>query len=505
MDFLFFSSVMGIMLLTIVMSYNILPDWVEVIFKVPKFYLLPHIKKCHGLYSFNYTKGVGQTDGEGVKRNWSWLNLAARSISVMGPGAHEDTIDNLCNSLLRKMVLAIPQATVHSRAFHLFSAGLREGHKEDLEKSEKLVRDREMDNEDSKNLYDYAEVEVTTMADVLAWIAMEEHARVSQDGTSGLVVKLGPFLIAGIEIQESQQLYARIVYLDHSADASVCQPEATQHQRRSQSICHHHYRLASDNWSQEDTLCNAQVDEALSAACYHMAQSVLFSLWGPGSWENKLQVLRQQDISGMNKRALNNEEKEENRKAGVLAGLVEDTDGKDVNAYSDPVELTVLFNLEIGEGCHMLSWIWYTESIKDADVGSDGSLHEDIHIEWTKARTRVDHWRKELILLKEEMRQVLKFCEWKASGWDQRVNCDWDVALALIEGLQAYPLAQAGQERAWERAWHDTWVAIHERAKIVMCNHIVDVMELLPLEVELEGDEQGVKDGYDTFDEEDFE
>jgi hypothetical protein len=42
------------------------------------------------------------------------------------------------------------------------------------------------------------------MADVLARIATEEHARLSWDGTSALVVKPGPFLIAGIEIQVSQ-------------------------------------------------------------------------------------------------------------------------------------------------------------------------------------------------------------------------------------------------------------------------------------------------------------
>jgi hypothetical protein len=116
MDFLFFSSLIGIALLTIVASYDIacqwgrnfwkrakmmpanlqLPDWTEIIFKVPKFHLPPHIKKCHGPYSFNYTKGVGRTDGEGVERNWSWLNSAAKSISVMGPGAREDTIDDLC-------------------------------------------------------------------------------------------------------------------------------------------------------------------------------------------------------------------------------------------------------------------------------------------------------------------------------------------------------------------------------------------------------------------------
>lgn len=117
MDYLFFSGLIGITLLTVLASYSIacqwscnfwkrtkkmpeelqLPDWVEIIFKVPKFHLPPMSRNAMAHpYSFNYTKGVGRTNGEGVERNWSWLNGAARSVSVMGPGAQEDTIDNLC-------------------------------------------------------------------------------------------------------------------------------------------------------------------------------------------------------------------------------------------------------------------------------------------------------------------------------------------------------------------------------------------------------------------------
>jgi hypothetical protein len=48
---------------------------------------------------------------------------------------------------------------IHSRVFLSFTEGLREGHKEDLCKWEKMVRDWEADNEASENPYDYAEVE----------------------------------------------------------------------------------------------------------------------------------------------------------------------------------------------------------------------------------------------------------------------------------------------------------------------------------------------------------
>jgi hypothetical protein len=130
-------------------------------------------------------------------------------------------------------------------------------------------------------------------------------------------------------------------------------------------------------WTKSRELLDSIEDRIRSAAVrYRAARGALFSLRGPGSWENKLQVLKQEDIRGMNERALNDEEKEENRKARLLAGLSEEADGHDIDAYGDPVEPTVLFNLETGEGRRTLSWIWYTGSIKDSDIGMDGSLHE---------------------------------------------------------------------------------------------------------------------------------
>jgi hypothetical protein len=119
------------------------------------------------------------------------------------------------------MVLAIPEAMIHSCAFSSFTAGLQEGHEKDLVKWKKMVREWEMDNEENPNPYDYVDVEgvsvplatllkvlirtsAKTMTDVLAQIAEEEHQRFVRDGASALTVKPGPFLIEGISIQTTQ-------------------------------------------------------------------------------------------------------------------------------------------------------------------------------------------------------------------------------------------------------------------------------------------------------------
>jgi len=117
MDFIFLSSIALTLLKKVIISYDIGCQWMlnflvrmanmpyhlriprslELQFKVPKFHLPAHVSKCWAPFSFNFTKGVGRTDGEGVERNWSWLNGIARCVSMMGPGGRSDTLDDFCN------------------------------------------------------------------------------------------------------------------------------------------------------------------------------------------------------------------------------------------------------------------------------------------------------------------------------------------------------------------------------------------------------------------------
>lgn len=119
MDYLFLSSIFDTGLTNIIASYDIACQWgknfshragdacvpphlrpsskTDMAFLVPKFHLEAHTTKCQAPFSFNYAVGVGRTDGEGVERNWSTLNGIASSVSVMGPGARWDTIDDFCN------------------------------------------------------------------------------------------------------------------------------------------------------------------------------------------------------------------------------------------------------------------------------------------------------------------------------------------------------------------------------------------------------------------------
>ncbi|VDC03138.1 unnamed protein product [Peniophora sp. CBMAI 1063] len=65
---------------------------------VPKFHIFAHVLRCFVRYNYSFTRGVGQTDGEGCERIWAGANPAATSLRELGPGSMRDTMDSMCSS-----------------------------------------------------------------------------------------------------------------------------------------------------------------------------------------------------------------------------------------------------------------------------------------------------------------------------------------------------------------------------------------------------------------------
>jgi len=119
MDYLCLSALVGVLVTSVVISYDIACQWftnfwhrveaestppllkprpsLQIRALVPKFHLESHNPKCHAAFSFNYDPDVARTDGEGVERNWSVMNGIASAVSMMGAGGRWDTIDDFCN------------------------------------------------------------------------------------------------------------------------------------------------------------------------------------------------------------------------------------------------------------------------------------------------------------------------------------------------------------------------------------------------------------------------
>ena len=117
MDYLFTSSVTGVGLRLLTVSYDVGCQWFTNFWRrmpllpaplhlsfsmsgvralVPKFHLQSHEERCHSRFSFNFSRGVGRTDGEGVERNWDYLNGHGPSTAEMMPGHRWETLDDCC-------------------------------------------------------------------------------------------------------------------------------------------------------------------------------------------------------------------------------------------------------------------------------------------------------------------------------------------------------------------------------------------------------------------------
>ncbi|KAF9508994.1 hypothetical protein BS47DRAFT_1282474, partial [Hydnum rufescens UP504] len=114
-DYINFSGLQSCGLCEILLSYNIFCQWakkqeahhdllpvalwldpqITLLGVVPKFHLPAHKDICHMKYLLNLRPGCGQTDGEGIERDWSNINPTAMSMKEMGEGSRHDTIDDL--------------------------------------------------------------------------------------------------------------------------------------------------------------------------------------------------------------------------------------------------------------------------------------------------------------------------------------------------------------------------------------------------------------------------
>lgn len=83
----------------------------HIIFLVPKFHLPAHIASCRTNFSFNYTKGVGRTDGEAPERGWAEINPLAPSTKEMGPGFRRDTLDGHFGDFNWRKVIGLGKST----------------------------------------------------------------------------------------------------------------------------------------------------------------------------------------------------------------------------------------------------------------------------------------------------------------------------------------------------------------------------------------------------------
>ncbi|KAJ7576306.1 hypothetical protein C8J56DRAFT_800426, partial [Mycena floridula] len=81
-----------------------------------------------------------------------------------------------------------------------------------------------------------------------------------------------------------------------------------------------------------------------------------------------------------------------------------------------------------------------------------------VRVEWAKAQVRKERWSEEVLILKEEMRHVIRFLLWQEKEWNRRGERDDDDAdVALASGLGAYTSRQADFAASTRCCFEDLW------------------------------------------------
>ncbi|KAJ7488452.1 hypothetical protein B0H11DRAFT_1912943 [Mycena galericulata] len=91
----------------------------------------------------------------------------------------------------------------------------------------------------------------------------------------------------------------------------------------------------------------------------------------------------------------------------------------------------------------VLSWIRTAHSPIDME---EQELHESLRVEWSRAKACRSRWVEEVELLREEMCRVLRYLEWQAAFWEDRIRITEardDVAVPMRQGMAAYAAKQA--------------------------------------------------------------
>ncbi|KAJ7836106.1 hypothetical protein B0H14DRAFT_3705441 [Mycena olivaceomarginata] len=92
-----------------------------------------------------------------------------------------------------------------------------------------------------------------------------------------------------------------------------------------------------------------------------------------------------------------------------------------------------------GTSKRVMSWIWTSPGALEKE---EERLHDSIRVEWARAHARKTRWSEEVMLLREEMRRVLRYLDWQAAWWRERAELRMDWAPAVAAGACAYALKQ---------------------------------------------------------------
>ncbi len=130
MDYLVFSTILGVVIAALLFSYDIACQWSkkffrrmeenfppemhidrskveEIRFAIPKKHYRVHGGEPHSRWCLNFIRWVGRTYGEGIESHWSHMNPLALSTREMGLGMRHEVYNDHWGAWNWKKILAM--------------------------------------------------------------------------------------------------------------------------------------------------------------------------------------------------------------------------------------------------------------------------------------------------------------------------------------------------------------------------------------------------------------
>ncbi|KAJ7581288.1 hypothetical protein C8J56DRAFT_793853 [Mycena floridula] len=471
---------------------------------VPKFHLPAHVQSCWQSFNFNYTRWTGRSD-EAVERGWSWLNRLGRSIKEMGPGSWQDTIEDhigfhnwqkvtgMGESLLRKLHQAVPRAQAAAVELAETELGILP---ETLHQWKKEVKVYEEDNTTPNP---YAPRARPPTMEAVQLTLLEEEAESLQNDLGLVCSDISPssMIKMGLDFEEQQEEATALGPHATAQQRGLVQGRANSLQRKIVSWFNVQVLyipganlLRTHDQEQKGAMDNKMFDMGLWLPSNIGRQ--IFCSSDLQEFEWKLRTAQANDALDAVRTCLRLKGYLFRERRTNVSGVSANTRSQKAvaNAQQKILRFQKRYNVAFqalaslapllekdptwklffrplvdedvqplpadrltGEKDISLSWIWKMPGVADTD---DAAVHDEIRLQWLRARARANRWSEELLLLIEEMRRVLETFSWQANWWKQQQNRR-NVEPSLSEGLNAYAKRQAALKEELSRRFQYLW------------------------------------------------
>ncbi|KAG1722596.1 uncharacterized protein EDB91DRAFT_1240203 [Suillus paluster] len=490
-------------------------------FFVLKFHIAAHIAACQTNFSFNWTPGVGRTDGEAPERGWADINRITASTKEMGPSSCREVLDDHFGNwnwkkvtafgcvLLHKIKEAIKAKTEHCHALTELEESIKQS---DLGvasltnwTNEVLAWELDHSNpnpfesrvtatmqaavhlellmQDAQDLEDRSSVSLHS--DVTPSILIStgldiEHAHLGQHATNEQQTKI---LACSNSLQCCIEAWTKIQVLYMPSVSQLRATNATGHNRmpsddeesgcprpRPNSVKPEDFQLLFPSDICSYALCDpkllhiewslhfAQANDALDECRSHIHLChQLLHFKGQHLRGQCTNTRVRKTIQAVDDWLVLSHDKYLCAHSALVC-LSRHIDHVRWDRGLQPLKKTNL--RPIGDlGGQTLGTAIMPWIWLTHGISSHDSkgLQDTLCVEWCKARARHNWWEEEIQLLLVEMQRVLAFLAWEARQWDERATLHMVEWSEYAEGLIAYANRQGAIHHGLSASFSGMW------------------------------------------------